>query len=70
MGRCKRFESRLAAVAVLAIALLAAGQSAADWKVYVSAGLGISGADTETDGHIHGFIEFHVRCIDGQLNRL
>ena len=43
-----RFGSGIAAL-VFAL-LFAASQSAADWKVYVQGGLGISGAEVETDG--------------------
>ena len=50
MRRCERVGSSFVGIGVLLIGLLAAGQSAADWKVYVAPGFGISGAIIDTDG--------------------
>jgi len=50
LGRCHTVGSTLVGIGVLLVGLLAAGQSAADWNVYVAPGLGISGASIETDG--------------------
>lgn len=40
-------------LSVMATVLLAAGESAADWQLYFTAGLGISGADVDTDGVVN-----------------
>lgn len=50
MVRCKSVRSILIASLTLVVQLMAAGQSVADWKVYVAPGLGISAASVDTDG--------------------
>jgi opacity protein-like surface antigen len=49
-----QFDSIDLALLILLVQVLVAGQSVADWKVYVVPGLGISSASVETDGLVSG----------------
>lgn len=46
----RRIRSGISGVGVAALVLLLALESSADWKLYVSGGIGISGAEVDTDG--------------------
>ena len=50
MVRCKSVRSILIGSLIIVVQTMIAGQGAADWKVYVAPGLGISDATVKTDG--------------------
>ena len=52
---------------IAGLSILCAGASSADWKAYVAADLGISGASLDTDGETTETVTVDVLQGDGSL---